>query len=234
LNSSQLPQPCQCQMCQNYLAALRNPAPQPLPRFGPLHQSEYAGAGDVPLVPGTLRVFRSWFVNADGWLEAMNFPAVWGPGLNVAHCMGSGGVGRNVTPMSRVPDPACTCGFYGTYKPPSFISPLHLNAIHGVVQVSGRVILGTKGVRAQKARIVAVVALESSLFYVDPQRVALTRQHYPDVKWFNSLLEIVQAFPPQDVSELIGKPELPEMITVTTPDGVSFRVPRGEWRIVNP
>lgn len=159
-------------------------------------QKDFFG-DEVPLVPGTLRVYRSWLPSVDGWLEAINFPYLWGPGVNQACCMGRKGTGNNITPASQVPARDCTCGFYATYTP-----ELTSLGINGVIEVSGKVILGTRGVRAKRARIVAVAMNPVTML-----RYTGFVEHYPDVTCFDTVCQLLEAFPPQDVSELIGKPE---------------------------
>ena len=109
------------------------------------------------------------------------------------------------------PHEVCHCGFYGTYEPGYYIDQLEnwarlagatiqypkmlfatgiqFGAI-GVVELYGRVILGTKGARAEKARIVALAG-----FDVDG---------YDDIPRFPSKEELLAAYPPQSVDSLIG------------------------------
>jgi hypothetical protein len=160
---------------------------------------------EVPLVPGGLRGYREWTVTADG-LRAVNFGYIWGPGVNVARCMG-----RWITPgppmRHEAPDAGCACGLYARYE----LVGCSLNAT-GVIEASGRVILGTRGFRAEKAKIVAL-CIEDDVYKHPPWD--------PSIQVFDRIPDMLEAFPPQDVSELIGpqEPVMPQIrIMVAPPD----------------
>lgn len=154
--------------------------------------SEYSGK-EVPLVPGTLRGYRTWTTPSVS-LHATNVPYIWHPGINQAVChrrfMGTTINGPHPAPLSN-----CTCGFYACYHPD--LAPYPAT---GVVEMSGRVILGTRGMRAEKARIVAHLAMWDEF-------APLREKLYPEVKWFGDTQDMLAEFPPQDVSELIGSPK---------------------------
>jgi hypothetical protein len=92
------------------------------------------------------------------------------------------------------PSAKCSCGFYGRYD---IQGALYQGGdVTGVIEVSGRVILGTKGVRAERARIVALAGAP-----------LLTRFRYSGVKHFRNPSLMVEEFPPPDMSALLP-PEL--------------------------
>jgi hypothetical protein len=101
---------------------------------------------------------RSWDVQSDGTLTAVANGYAWSPGVNRAECfhtrlnrlLGFRGYDYEAKRHSLAD---CTCGFYAYY------TPLHmpLGAVRGVVRYSGECVLGTKGVRAEKAEIVALI-----------------------------------------------------------------------------
>lgn len=158
---------------------------------------EYTGK-EVPLVPGSLRVYRDWSYVSDGYLAALHWPQIWDKAEgNEARCVK---VHRSV---HTSPDMNCTCGFYGKYVPEE--DPVH---VHGVAEFSGRIILGTRGARAQYARPVALNATR-----IDRNVLPRMRANYPNVQMFWNNQEMYKAFPPQDVSELIPKPE-PECVVI--------------------
>lgn len=150
---------------------------------------EYTGK-EVPLVPGSLRVYRDWLITPDGYLAALHWPQVWDKAEgNEARCA-KVYLGQHASPHLR-----CTCGFYGKYLPED------MGLLHGVAELSGRIILGTKGARAQYAKPVAIrPRFMNSL-------LPLIQSNYPDLKLFQNNQDMYKAFPPQDVSELIPKPE---------------------------
>jgi hypothetical protein len=55
----------------------------------------------------------------------------------------------------KTPVPECTCGIYGWYTPEAALYE-HTGDVVGVIEVSGRVLLGTTGFRAERAKIVAI------------------------------------------------------------------------------
>lgn len=160
---------------------------------------------EVPLVPGTLRLYRSWHLS-DRRLRAFNFDYYWKDGWNEAECRVMDRMPRGDDHPS--PYPACTCGFYARYHH-------HANdgLTTGVIEVAGRVILGTKGVRAEKARIVAHTWVPESV-----------QSQYPSVKFYRNKEDMWYEYPPPDVSELIG-PQEPEPEWVTEARVILL----GEW-----
>jgi hypothetical protein len=102
---------------------------------------EIAGVGDIRMV----RTFR---VGADGGLYPVNSSTAWTEGWNTATCAR----GRDHTP----PDPGCRCGFY-VYAHPSYaLAQAPARQVMAVVSVHGALEAGTRGARAEKARIEAV------------------------------------------------------------------------------
>lgn len=165
-------------------------------------RGEYIGE-EVPLVPGGLRVYRDWRIYPDGTLFAVSWPLEWTPGVNEAVCTRRlSSPSTYEAPRLRshpAPQRMCTCGIYGKYKPED---------CYGVAELSGRMILGTKGARAEFGRPLAITApglIPGPIF-------DLTKAKYPDIKWFTNRQEMLEEFPPQDVSELISEPEPRMMI----------------------
>jgi hypothetical protein len=124
--------------------------------------------GGTPLAVGTVTGHRAWNVDHLGRLRGITHPAVWLPGENVAACKGHRGssmyFGWGVeTPEKRepctdeqIPVDSCGCGFWAYHAGGDRPKPSDERAI-GIVEGYGRTIIGTKGFRSQKARIVAVV-----------------------------------------------------------------------------
>lgn len=160
---------------------------------------------EVPLVPGTLRLYRAWAISGEK-LKAFNFNYYWRDGWNEAECrLPETSVIGSLFHRHPSPHPKCTCGFYARYH------PIDGGATTGVIEVAGRVILGTKGVRAERARIVAHQWIPE---YVQDQ--------YPSVKFFRNVEDMWAEYPPPDVSELIGTPEPEPRVTLMDPYQQAF------------
>jgi hypothetical protein len=170
--------------------------------------SGMCGGGDGrPLVPGALRGYRTWRLRrrrapADGDslpLTAVTRAVVWGPTLT-AGCTpestdhpGSG----PATPDGAHAAPAaeCRCGVYGWYDPAD-TGILHAR-VFGVIEASGLVLMGERGFRAERARIVAVVTRNRRLTAACEQAgIAVYRRRR----------DLVRDFPPEDLSALLGDP----------------------------
>ena len=139
---------------------------------------------EVALVPGTLLVHRGWNVRVGGFLAAYSAPYVWESGVNEAVCKGF----IQEIDHRKAPVTHCTCGFYGLYDPNDVDSV----DVRGVIEVSGRVILGTRGVRAQKAKIVALATLNPMI-----------RLRYRGVDYFKWPSAMEEKYPVTDVSALL-------------------------------
>lgn len=186
---------------------------------------------EVPLVPGTLRVYRQWqavnvLESEDDWggvchcgdcppippgthLIPMNFMTPWVDGENVAICQEAHRVAPHIGPASEVPGRECQCGFYGTREPVSSWTLSH-SYVSGVVEVYGRVIIGTRGVRAQKARIVAACINPT---YVSGSHLPdQLMERYSSVDWMSSAAEVFDKYPPQNIDEILGMDTLAGVI----------------------
>lgn len=131
----------------------------------------------------------------------------YGPGEHEAFCVN---VQFRNSKEHEVPGPSCQCGFWAYYTPEStkIGSTVEWTAL-AAVQVWGDVVLGEKGVRAQKMQIVGLMPPQEVVFHEDVRIV----QAWNDlvmklgVPQFWSKAELLEFFPPQDVSELLPKPE---------------------------
>lgn len=93
----------------------------------------------------------------------------------------------------------CTCGFYAYFDRPSFdgldeplLSWMDIQSDwypYGIIEGYGKIIMGTFGFRAEKARIKALVA--SSVLQLR-DRVAA---RYPTIEFFDSIEEAKEAYP---------------------------------------
>jgi hypothetical protein len=109
-----------------------------------------AFAGFEPQV-GEIRAVRSFRVGPDGTLYPLFSDQAWVDGTNTARC--------RVTPDDPdhgAPDPECTCGFYAYASARAADEYPHARHVLAVVACWGRVIAGSRGIRAEKARIEAI------------------------------------------------------------------------------
>jgi hypothetical protein len=190
--------------------------------------------GDATVVPAALRGYRTWLLGRDGGLLA-RLPYEWSFGQQQATCL----VGQTYcdcylcSALRDVPPPAhsapcdgCVCGFYGWYRPDD--TRLQHGQVFGAIEVTGRVLMGTHGFRAERARVLGLVAEESAFRGGDI--AALFRragQHLVPV--YRTRAELLRALPPDDVSSLVDHTCdvrcMPHYLTVP----VINVVPGGAW-----
>lgn len=96
---------------------------------------------------------------------------------------------------SPAPDRRCVCGFYAGYTPGDTLNaPSTANSDYfGVVEATGGVILGERGFRAEKMRILALSTLSSIL-----RNPPLSKYN-----WFNKPQDMIREFPPESYQHLL-------------------------------
>jgi hypothetical protein len=166
--------------------------------------SDHCGGGDAgrPLVAGTLRGYRTWRPLTrwahvpDGALPLAAVTqrhVVWGTTLS-ARCTLPAGVPEPPIGFDHpAPSAGCTCGIYAWYEPDD--TGILTARVFGVVQASGVVLMGDRGFRAQHAEIVAVVTRN--------RRLAAACEE-AGIRVYRRRSELLDDFPPEDVSGLIG------------------------------
>jgi hypothetical protein len=132
---------------------------------------------------GAVRMVRTFRVSADGGLYAVNTPARWQPGWNVARC------GRGKT--HAAPDARCRCGLY-VYAHPAFTRQQpNASQVLAVVEVQGAMEVGTRGARVAQARIEAL--------WLGPRvrgdLAAAVSHRYPSVTIYRDKLAMLACFP---------------------------------------
>lgn len=98
---------------------------------------------------GSMLVMRQWTQDKQGRLHSPHQNFLWKPGESVAECHFSFS-----NEGAKHPRQGCGCGFYAYYQ--DTFRPHH-GTVTGIIEAYGHVVIGELGVRAQKARIVAVV-----------------------------------------------------------------------------
>lgn len=116
---------------------------------------------------GSVFGVRRFRVDRLGRLTGVHVRDVWTPGENVATCrtytFRFAGVDEVVKapadkPHGATPADTCPCGFYAfTTLTDTRWTPDDGPYVEGVIEGYGRTVIGTKGFRCEKARIVAVI-----------------------------------------------------------------------------
>lgn len=171
--------------------------------------STYCGGGDAgrPLVAGTLRGFRTWRP-ARRWTRvpegALPLTAVtrrhiiWTPTLR-ACCSPPWIAPRHREPMlpsdHKAPFVGCRCGIYAWYQPDD-TGILHAG-VFGAVEASGVILLGDRGFRAERARVVAIVTRSRRVGTACADAGIAVYRHRRD---------LLRDHPPHDVGSLLADP----------------------------
>lgn len=109
---------------------------------------------------GEIRALRTFRVDNDGRLLPLYSRLVWHDGANTAVCARIGL--SDDPPAHPAPDSDCRCGFYAYGSERAAAQHRNSRYVSAVVACWGRVIAGTRGVRAQYARIEAIYLAESA------------------------------------------------------------------------
>lgn len=171
--------------------------------------TDYSGVGTAKdLVPGTLRGYRAWGMDALSDLLSVSMPYRWKPLSNppaAICCMRLSMEPFLKEDMRLVAHPSpvlgCSCGYYATYTLQdlnTFQAWANLTSagyVIGTVKAYGSVVLGTIGFRAEYMVIEALVNTNS--FVVEKAR----RYQAALVSSFD---ELVTRYPPSDVTELLA------------------------------
>lgn len=171
-------------------------------------QNEYTGK--EILVPSSILGYRQWY-----WINKelkSSYSTIWDKESLTSVCKRYSGPEGSV-PEHPSPSPGCTCGIYAHYLP--LESYERVNNVFGVMEASGKLLMGTKGLRAEKARIVALAGYGSSNRWF--QTKEKTRGIYPEdlvdfctqigVPYFPTVKQMVYEFPQVDLTSL-GVPSL--------------------------
>lgn len=177
---------------------------------------EFSDGTEYEFAMGSLQGLRSWNVDEKGRLVAASLGTVWRPGENVAECfavpycpryrsapwsMTSTGepapcsspdcTGRYHTAERHTFEPNCDCGFWA-FSAEDFYP--HATVI-GVIEAWGKTAIGSKGFRAEKAKI---LALYTGGKHGHRMRESLTERLavlYPDAMQFRGWKNLLAAYP---------------------------------------
>lgn len=174
---------------------------------------EFGGRG---FAPGVVTGVRSFDVDTLGRLTGIHYKQVWVPGENVSECRkeegspfgfsytflvdaiyGTTSKAHQQKPV-EAPKPLqhkfadCLCGFYGYFDGSDDYHGR--GKVTGVVEAYGETVIGTRGFRAKKSRIVAL-RLRPGKDGVSEDIARKIRRNYPGVAYFRKFEQMVAEFP---------------------------------------
>lgn len=171
-------------------------------------QRDYKG-NDLLILDSVIG-YRQW--NWDNYrLQSMK-PGSWTNGSLTAECHHFSVI--DSPEKHRSPDLDCTCGIYAHYLPIESYERQNSN-VFGVVEASGKILMGTKGFRAEKVKILALSSLGGCSPWFESKKPAVpeaTRRVIDfctsiGVPYFPTVEKMVHEFPQKDLSSL-GVPDL--------------------------
>lgn len=182
--------------------------------------SDYDG---LDFAVGSIRGFRRWKVDMQGALLPVAHSGRWLPGENVAKCKCTPKSGVHAAYDDSVgwkakdevaaewrktaPFEDMQCGFYAYFDGnDEYGHGASSPNISGVIEAYGEVLIGSKGFRAKKARILALsVAPFDGFWRLDDFVVNKIRANYPGVPIFDSELAMRAEFDaPHYSTELVA------------------------------
>jgi hypothetical protein len=175
--------------------------------------------------PGFLRGYRTWNIRRTGALAAVWAAYTYTQGVNEATCGPSATGILSLATMRHedVPRWGCSCGFYAAYKtvPYEYIG----NPIWGSIKATGRILVGTRGFRAQKVEVEAL-CVNPGARYTLVEDAKRTGDHY-GVPVFHDLDAMLAEFPPHDLQGIL--PDIPQsqwtqILGFRTIDGTLYSV----------
>jgi len=171
--------------------------------------------GGLGFAPGVVTGLRNWKIDGMGRLTGVVYKAsVWRPGENLAECLKKRYAGTNsyswaglqvadnMVPVN--PDPhkltECEHGFYAYYDGSRDYH--ERGDVTGIIEGYGETIIGTRGFRCMKARIVALKPSGS----IAVQVVDRLKRLYSGVEFFKDFHAMLAAHP-TDAAGLEYNPE---------------------------
>lgn len=196
------------------VAALGHPSFTPATTSSTRPAGEFDGH-DAEFSVGSVFGTRSFDVDGLGRLRGVAYRTVWTPGENRAQCLARGGLAAYMF-GGGTPQPAeigehsmtvCGHGFYGYFEGSN--DYYEVGRVMGVVEAYGEAVIGSRGFRASKARIVALhIPAE-----VRPGARALIVRNYAGVPVFDSFEAMVGEFPPTDAGAGVSPANDPDFWT---------------------
>jgi hypothetical protein len=144
------------------------------------------------VLTGDVLAVRSFRVGADGGLHAVTEAGggqAWAPGWNTAVCHADG---EQPAAGHAAPGVDCTCGLYGYSDARWAVLQQTSAACLAVIAVSGVVMTGQRGLRAERARVAAIWLHPR----VSPGLAAAVAAAYPHTAVFADRRAMLGEFPP--------------------------------------
>ncbi len=138
---------------------------------------------------GQIRALRTFRIGPDGAVYPLFSKEPWHDGANTARCL------RKDRPPHRSPDPDCTCGFYAYGGEQSVGDQPRSRHVLAVVACWGRVIAGTRGLRAEICQVEALWLSAA----VPADLVARVRLKHPSVAVHHDRSEMLAEYPPTEL-----------------------------------
>ncbi len=180
-------------------------------------------------VPGRLRGYRLWRLSSEGLTPIhQRMSKSWHIGQNVAECTSGAKV---VPPLEdhhgTVPMLECTCGFYAKYKANELANTLGTHnpftVVVGAIDATGKVIQGSRGFRAQFAKIVAlcpIMTIDNGSYQETVRYMAGVVYGVP---FYQSMYHLLKDFPEDDVSDIYKSDEEDDMASAIKRFDNAFR-----------
>jgi hypothetical protein len=155
----------------------------------------------VELQVGEIRAVRTFRIGPAGVLYPLFNDAPWTDGVNTAGCTMSGPEFVRSQPHAT-PEPDCTCGFYAYASDAAARENVRARHVLALVSCWGHVIAGTRGIRAEHARIEAIWMSE----VVPSELAAMVADHYPTASVFADKASMLAAHPPTVLDCYVAEP----------------------------
>jgi len=152
-----------------------------------------AYAGFEPQV-GEIRAVRTFRIGPGGLLYPLFGNQAWTGGTNTARCRAHRPGGADAG-SHEPPEPDCTCGFYAYASQTSAAEYPNARHVLAVVACWGRVVAGTRGIRAEQARVEAIWMSDT----VPPDLVNQVRARYPSTSVYADKEAMLTEHPATDL-----------------------------------
>jgi hypothetical protein len=134
--------------------------------------------------------------------ELRGMHGTWGPGLLTARCIGDLTGGAPEHGPAAVPEDTCSCGFWGYWEVPPRHSMGAMLPVLGVIEGTGKTLIGETGFRCAQAKIRALhlpdCGLGLDLHAAAEARIA---QLYPQATLYRVLGAMTREYPPDPESQ---------------------------------
>jgi hypothetical protein len=177
-------------------------------------------SGSETTVPDSIRVFRGWnmVVRHGKIMLDGTYVDTWVTNKLRAECHANSltsafqrALSVDLPEEHTAPLLGCKCGIYAYYNADLLVQSSDIVLAWGSIRVSGRVLMGTKGVRAEFGEIESLY-LDPDMMYAFSkkydvsgfQESRLLRERFGNIPQFYRKKKWLKKFPPEDVSNLVG------------------------------